>query len=73
MRFDLASKGRFDVPQARVLESLGNPDDQRKISLIAVHAHGIPDDFPESVHRRERDARAADARRAAPICATSRS
>ncbi len=28
---------------------LGNPSDSRKISLIAVHAHGIPDDFPESV------------------------
>jgi ribonuclease R len=32
-----------------VLESIGNPDDQRQISLIAVHSHGIPDDFPESV------------------------
>ncbi len=49
VRFDLARKGRFNVPQARVLETLGNPDDQRQISLIAVHAHGIPDDFPESV------------------------
>jgi ribonuclease R len=49
VRFDLARKGRFHVPQARILESLGNPDDQRKMSLIAVHAHGIPDDFPESV------------------------
>jgi len=49
VRFDLARKGRLHVPQARILESLGNPDDQRQISLIAVHAHGIPDDFPESV------------------------
>lgn len=49
VRFDLARKGRFAVAQAKVLESLGNPDDQRQISLIAVHAHGIPDDFPESV------------------------
>ena len=49
VRFDLAKKGRFNVPQARVVESIGNPDDQRQISLIAVHAHGIPDDFPESV------------------------
>ncbi len=51
VRFDLAKKGRFNVPQARVLESIGNPDDQRQISLIAVHSHGIPDDFPESVIR----------------------
>ncbi len=49
VRFDLGRKGRLHVPQARVLESLGNPDDQRQISLIAVHAHGIPDDFPEGV------------------------
>lgn len=49
VRFDLIRKGRFVNPQATVLESLGNPDDQRQISLIAVHAHGLPDDFPEGV------------------------
>jgi len=49
VRFDLVRKGRMHVPQATILETLGNPDDQRRISLIAVHAHGIPDDFPESV------------------------
>lgn len=49
VRFDLSAKHRQSVTEARVLESLGNPDDQRKISLIAVHAHGLPDDFPASV------------------------
>ncbi|MEQ8823349.1 MAG: ribonuclease R [Filomicrobium sp.] len=49
VRFDLIRRGRFANPQAKVLETLGNPDDQRQISLIAVHAHGLPDDFPESV------------------------
>jgi ribonuclease R len=49
VRFDLARSGRYGVPQARVVESLGNPSDQRKISLIAVHAHGIPDEFPNAV------------------------
>jgi len=49
VRFDLVTKGRHTVSQARVLEALGNPEDERKISLIAVHAHGIPDDFPASV------------------------
>lgn len=49
VRFDLARQGRFGPQDARVIESLGNPDDQRKVSLIAVHAHAIPDDFPESV------------------------
>ena len=49
VRFDLSKKGRFSTPQARVVQSLGNPDDQRQISLIAVHAHGIPDHFPQAV------------------------
>jgi ribonuclease R len=50
VRFDLArSRGRYSVPQARVVETLGNPQDQRKISLIAVHALGIPDEFPPAV------------------------
>ncbi len=49
VRFDLARAGRFANPMARVVEALGNPTDQRQISLIAVHAHGIPDEFPERV------------------------
>ena len=50
VRFDLARQGgRYGVPQARVVEALGNPRDQRKISLIAVHAHGLPDEFPPAV------------------------
>ena len=49
VRFELARRGRFTTPQARIVETIGNPEDQRQISLIAVHAHGIPDDFPESV------------------------
>ncbi len=49
VRFDLSSRSRHSVADARVLEALGNPDDSRKISLIAIHAHGIPDDFPAQV------------------------
>ena len=49
VRFDLVRRARFAIPRAVVLESIGNPDDQRQISLIAIHAHGIPEDFPESV------------------------
>lgn len=47
--FDLARSGRAHIPQARILESIGNPDDQRQTSLIAIHTHGLRDDFPESV------------------------
>jgi ribonuclease R len=49
VRFDLSNQRRNALPQARILEALGNPDDARQISLIAIHAHGIPNDFPESV------------------------
>jgi ribonuclease R len=60
VRFDLArSGGRYGVPQARVVETLGNPQDQRRISLIAVHAHGLPDEFPPPVLREVENLRAA--------------
>ncbi len=49
VRFELARTHRFGVPQARIVEVLGNPREQRQISLIAVHTHGIPDDFPPPV------------------------
>jgi ribonuclease R len=49
VRFDIAHRGRGGIPGARVVERLGNPADERKISLIAVHAHGIPDVFPARV------------------------
>ncbi len=51
VRFDIARVHAHGVPQARVAERLGNPRDQRQISLIAVHAHGIPDEFPDAVLR----------------------
>lgn len=49
VRFDLSARDRRSIAEARVLESLGNPDDQQKISLIAIHAHGLPDEFPAPV------------------------
>ncbi len=38
---------RYGSGAARVVERLGNPQDQRATSLIAIHAHGIPDVFPQ--------------------------
>ncbi|MEO1543204.1 MAG: ribonuclease R [Pseudomonadota bacterium] len=49
VRFELAKSGRQHVPQAKIIQALGNPDDQRQISLIAIHTHGLPDEFPERV------------------------
>ena len=34
---------------ARIRERLGRFDDQRNISLIAIHQHAIPSEFPEGV------------------------
>jgi ribonuclease R len=50
--------GRADgFPRARVVEKLGNMDAPKTISLIAIHAHGIPTDFPkEAVDEAERAA-----------------
>jgi ribonuclease R len=39
------------LPSARVRERLGDMSDQRNISLIAIHHHGIPNQFPERVLR----------------------
>ncbi len=49
VRFELQRSGRLADPQARITEILGNPNDQRQISLIAIHTHAIPDDHPEPV------------------------
>jgi len=42
-------KARMGLPRARVVERLGDPTAPRAVSLIAIHAHGIPDAFPEAV------------------------
>ncbi len=36
-------------PRARVVECLGSMDAPKAVSLIAIHAHGIPTDFPKEV------------------------
>jgi ribonuclease R len=40
---------RFGLPRARVIARLGDPTAARAVSLIAIHQHGIPDDFPDTV------------------------
>jgi ribonuclease R len=41
--------GRMGLPRARVLDRLGDPSAPKAVSLIAIHQHGIPDTFPDSV------------------------
>ena len=42
-------KGRMGLPRARITDRLGDPTAPRAVSLIAIHQHGIPDDFPDAV------------------------
>lgn len=42
-------KNRLGLPAARVTQRLGDPSAPRAVSLIAIHQHGIPDEFPQSV------------------------
>ena len=51
VRFDISRTGRGNLTRAKIVERLGNPTDQRQISLIAVHTYGIPDQFPDKVLR----------------------
>ncbi|MCA3560978.1 MAG: ribonuclease R [Aestuariivirga sp.] len=44
----LEDRGR-GLPMARVRERLGDMNGQRNISLIAIHHHGIPNEFAERV------------------------
>jgi ribonuclease R len=44
-------RARLGLPQARIIERLGDPSAPRAVSLIAIHQHGIPDEFPEAVLR----------------------
>jgi len=41
-------RGRIGLPLARIVERLGDPSAPRAVSLIAIHQHGIPDDFPDA-------------------------
>ena len=43
------SKQRMGLPRARISERLGDPSAPKAVSLIAIHQHGIPDDFPDAV------------------------
>lgn len=42
-------KARMGLARARVVSRLGDPTAPKAVSLIAIHQHGIPDDFPDDV------------------------
>ena len=47
--FEIIREHGFGLPAAKVRELLGDLNDPRNISLIAINQHGIPNRFPEKV------------------------
>jgi ribonuclease R len=45
---ELVGPRRLGLPMARITARLGDPSGPRAISLIAIHQHGIPDQFPDA-------------------------
>jgi ribonuclease R len=54
-------KTRLGLPVAKIMDRLGDPTAPKAVSLIAIHQHGIPDDFPTDVIAE------ADAKKPAPL------
>jgi ribonuclease R len=46
---EVVGKRQMGLPQARIIARLGDPSGARAVSLIAIHQHGIPDQFPDAV------------------------
>lgn len=40
-------KDRLGLPRARIVNRLGDPSSPKAVSLIAIHQHGIPDEFAD--------------------------
>ncbi len=56
---EVARHGRLGLPAATVVEQLGSLKSERAVSLIAIHAHDIPQVFPRAVLDEADAARAA--------------
>jgi ribonuclease R len=58
---ETARLGRMGLPRAKVMSVLGSVEGEKAISMIAIHAHGIPHVFPEEVLK------SADKAKPAPV------
>jgi ribonuclease R len=56
---EIQAVGRFGRQVAEVKERLGSLASEKAVSLIAIHAHGIPNVFPREVSREAEAARPA--------------
>ena len=52
--------GRYGLARAKILSVIGSVSSEKAISMIAIHAHGIPYIFPENVLREVEDAKPVD-------------
>lgn len=57
----IGPRSRMGLPKAKVVARLGDPTAPKAVSLIAIHQHGIPDQFPDGVIAE------ADAAKPAPL------
>ena len=46
---EVVGKRSLGLPMARITARLGDPSGPKAVSLIAIHQHGIPDQFPDVV------------------------
>ena len=60
--FEILREHGFGLPAAKVRELLGDLNDPRNISLIAINQHGIPNRFPQKVLDETEQLRAFDER-----------
>jgi len=49
VRAEIIRDRRRGTAEVRIVERLGDAADQRNISLVAIHQHGIPDQFSQEV------------------------
>lgn len=49
VRFEISTSGRLGLAKAKVIACLGNPDDQRATSLIAIESFNLPHEFPAAI------------------------
>ncbi len=49
VRAALVWTGRRLTPQAKIAEVIGRMEGEKAVSMIAIHAHGIPHEFPAAV------------------------
>jgi ribonuclease R len=46
---ETTQSGRYGLPRARIKDVIGSMKSEKAVSLIAIHAHGIPFAFPSEV------------------------